>query len=72
MQDLSEEVQTLIHRIQPREQVEAAVRALRSAGISRINMDVMYGLPAQTRALLEDFYRVDYEMFERHGVRSLL
>lgn len=48
VQDLSEEVQTLIHRIQPREQVEAAVRALRSAGISRINMDVMYGLPAQT------------------------
>jgi len=48
VQDLSEEVQQLIHRIQPRETVETAVACLREAGISRINLDIMYGLPAQT------------------------
>lgn len=48
VQDLSGEVQTLIHRIQPAEQVEGAARALRAAGIPAINMDIMYGLPAQT------------------------
>lgn len=48
VQDLSLEVQELIHRIQPREQVEAAVRILREAGIAKINLDIMYGLPAQT------------------------
>lgn len=48
VQDLSEEVQTLIHRIQPAEQVDTAARSLRAAGIDAINMDIMYGLPAQT------------------------
>lgn len=49
VQDLSEEVQTLIHRIQPLATVEKAVETLRSAGIEAINLDIMYGLPAQTR-----------------------
>ncbi|WP_323760392.1 oxygen-independent coproporphyrinogen III oxidase [Maricaulis sp.] len=48
VQDLSEEVQKLIHRIQPRETVQAAVEQLREVGITAINMDMMYGLPAQT------------------------
>ncbi|WP_300531198.1 oxygen-independent coproporphyrinogen III oxidase [Maricaulis sp.] len=49
VQDLSEEVQTLIHRIQPLTTVERAVATLRAAGIAAINLDIMYGLPAQTR-----------------------
>lgn len=48
VQDLSEEVQALIHRIQPQRVVEEAAQRLRDGGISAINMDVMYGLPAQT------------------------
>jgi oxygen-independent coproporphyrinogen-3 oxidase len=42
--------------------VEAAVRALRRAGISRINMDVMYGLPAQTIERVEATARAVAEM----------
>jgi oxygen-independent coproporphyrinogen-3 oxidase len=48
VQDLSAEVQSLIHRVQPESVVRTAVDTLRSAGINAINMDVMYGLPAQT------------------------
>ena len=48
VQDLSEAVQALIHRIQPRATVEAAADMLRATGIRAINMDMMYGLPGQT------------------------
>jgi len=48
VQDLSSEVQLLINRVQPRGLVEAAADMLRAAGIRAINMDMMYGLPAQT------------------------
>ncbi|WP_291841987.1 oxygen-independent coproporphyrinogen III oxidase [Maricaulis sp.] len=48
VQDLSEEVQLLIHRIQPRGTIETAVGRLHAAGITAINMDMMYGLPGQT------------------------
>jgi oxygen-independent coproporphyrinogen-3 oxidase len=48
VQDLSDEVQQLIHRIQPQHTVAVAVDNLRAAGITAINMDIMYGLPAQT------------------------
>jgi len=48
VQDLSDEVQKLIHRIQPLSVVRQAVQNLREAGITAINTDIMYGLPAQT------------------------
>ena len=48
VQDLSEEVQKLIHRTQSEQTVREAVSNLRAAGINAINMDIMYGLPAQT------------------------
>lgn len=50
VQDIAPEVQARIGRIQPREVVEIAVRRLRGAGIARINLDLMYGLPGQTAA----------------------
>jgi len=53
VQDLSDEVQRLIHRIQPESVVRLAVERLRAAGVSNINMDIMYGLPAQTVARVE-------------------
>jgi oxygen-independent coproporphyrinogen-3 oxidase len=48
VQDVTEEVQRLVNRIQPFATVADAVRRLRAAGIGRINVDLMYGLPAQT------------------------
>jgi oxygen-independent coproporphyrinogen-3 oxidase len=53
VQEFSPHVQEAIGRIQPFETVRAAVDALRSAGITRINVDLMYGLPGQTIADVE-------------------
>lgn len=48
VQDLSPHVQAAIGRIQPYDCVARAVDLLRSRGIERINIDLMYGLPRQT------------------------
>jgi oxygen-independent coproporphyrinogen-3 oxidase len=48
VQDFSAHVQQAIGRIQPFETVERAVAMLRDAGIERINIDLMYGLPGQS------------------------
>jgi oxygen-independent coproporphyrinogen-3 oxidase len=53
VQDFSAHVQEAIGRIQPFEMVEEAAGWLRAAGIERINMDLMYGLPKQTLADVE-------------------
>lgn len=50
VQDCNAHVQAAINRVQPFEQTAAAVAALRAAGIERINIDLMYGLPLQTVA----------------------
>ncbi len=47
LQDANPEVQARMGRIQPAEMVQAAVHRLRRGGISRINLDMMYGLPGQ-------------------------
>tara|TARA_R110000868_G_scaffold375440_3_gene639984 strand:+ start:20281 stop:21618 length:1338 start_codon:yes stop_codon:yes gene_type:complete len=57
VQDLSLEVQELIHRVQPESVVIGAMRTLRAAGIERINLDIMYGLPAQTVERVEETAR---------------
>jgi oxygen-independent coproporphyrinogen-3 oxidase len=53
VQDFDPEVQRLINRIQPAERTAAVVAALRDRGIGAINLDLMYGLPAQTVARVE-------------------
>ena len=53
VQEFSPHVQEAIGRIQPFETVRAAVDALRGAGVTRINVDLMYGLPGQSIADLE-------------------
>lgn len=50
VQEFSPHVQEAIGRIQPFETVHAAADALRGAGIARINVDLMYGLPGQSIA----------------------
>ncbi len=50
VQELAPHVQRAIGRIQPFETVARAFDLLRAAGIDRINVDLMYGLPEQTVA----------------------
>jgi oxygen-independent coproporphyrinogen III oxidase len=58
VQEFSPHVQQAIGRIQPFEEVRDAVRALRDAGITHINIDLMYGLPGQTVADVETTARL--------------
>ena len=48
VQDINEEVQKAINRIQSFETTAEAVGALRAAGVTSINLDLMYGLPHQS------------------------
>lgn len=50
LQDANPGVQARMGRIQPEIMVSEAVRRLREAGFSGINLDMMYGLPGQTEA----------------------
>jgi oxygen-independent coproporphyrinogen III oxidase len=53
VQDFDAAVQTAINRPQSFETTRAAVDMLREAGITGINIDLVYGLPHQTRAGVE-------------------
>jgi oxygen-independent coproporphyrinogen III oxidase len=53
VQDHNPQVQLAIHRIQPREVTEQAVKWAREAGIEMVNIDLIYGLPYQTPATFE-------------------
>ncbi|UYY57109.1 oxygen-independent coproporphyrinogen III oxidase [Sphingomonas sp. S2-65] len=46
-------LQAAIGRIQPAEQILRTTELLRRAGVSSINFDLMYGLPGQSAAMLE-------------------
>jgi len=48
VQTFDPDVQARINRIQPFDRVAQAVCELREAGVTAINFDLMYGLPAQT------------------------
>ncbi len=48
VQTLAPHVQEAVNRIQPASMISDAVQGLRAAGITAINMDLMYGLPGQT------------------------
>jgi oxygen-independent coproporphyrinogen-3 oxidase len=48
VRDVDPEVQRAINRVQPTELVADRIDALKRAGITRINADLMYGLPGQT------------------------
>jgi len=53
IQDTNTEVQEAIHRVQSAELNRRAVDMLRDAGIPDINLDLIYGLPRQTVATVE-------------------
>jgi oxygen-independent coproporphyrinogen-3 oxidase len=54
VQDFDPQVQTAVNRVQSVEQTRAVIEAARTSGIGSINIDLIYGLPAQT---LEGFAR---------------
>ena len=54
VQTLSPAIQAAIGRVQPTTIIENTVALLRAAGIGSINFDLMYGLPGQSEADLED------------------
>lgn len=49
VQDLDENVQKTIHRVQPFELTQNVINIARNAGIKSINTDLIYGLPHQTK-----------------------
>ena len=49
VQDFDEVVQNTIHRIQPFELTKNVMQIARDAGIDSINIDLIYGLPHQTK-----------------------
>ncbi len=53
IQDVREDVQKAINRVQPMEINERVAHWLRSAGIRNINIDLIYGLPLQSRGSFE-------------------
>jgi len=53
VQDCDARVQKAINRIQPFATTKRVIERLRTAGIQRLNIDLIYGLPHQTTALLE-------------------
>ncbi|MEM5584486.1 oxygen-independent coproporphyrinogen III oxidase [Roseibium sp. AS2] len=54
VQDFDLGVQKAIGRVQPYETVRQASEFLRRAGVTRLNFDLMYGLPGQTSATILD------------------
>jgi len=67
VQDLDEQVQKTIHRIQPFELTQNVIKIAREAGIDSVNTDLIYGLPHQTkesfRKTLEKMITLDTDRF---------
>ena len=67
VQDFDAKVQKTIHRIQPFEVTDNAVKMVRRAGIKSVNMDLIYGLPYQTtetfKKTLEMALKLDTDRF---------
>lgn len=62
VQDFSPDVQQAVGRIQPFDLVKDAVAMLREAGIDKINLDLMYGLPRQTVSGVEQTAVLAHEL----------
>jgi len=69
VQDTNPEVQAAIHRIQPHSLNVAAATLLRAAGVTSLNLDLIYGLPLQTAASLN---RTIDDVLELHPERLSL
>jgi oxygen-independent coproporphyrinogen-3 oxidase len=56
IQDFDPKVQDIVHRIQSFEQVKEITDIARSLGFTSVNYDLIYGLPLQTLASIEDTF----------------
>ncbi len=54
VQTLAPHIQAAIGRVQPLDRIACTVAKLRTAGVTSLNFDLMYGLPQQSYADLED------------------
>lgn len=54
IQDLDPKVQRAVNRIQPYELIKEKIEKLREAGFESINVDLIYGLPYQTKKSFEE------------------
>ncbi len=71
VQDFNPDVQQAIHRIQPREMTQQAMDWLRELGFKSINLDLIYGLPHQTKETFRETLDIVLEMMpERLAVFS--
>ncbi len=71
IQDVNEEVQRAVHRVQPDECNGRAFEWLRGEGFESVNVDLIYGLPGQTPAsYAETLARVLAHMPDRLAVFS--
>lgn len=61
-QTFDPEVQARINRPQPYGVVRSAMASLRGAGVSRVNIDLMYGLPGQREESVEQSARLAAEL----------
>ena len=50
IQDFDPDVQKAINRVQSKEQVEEVIQSARSNHVNSVSVDIIYGLPKQTRA----------------------
>ena len=53
-QDFNPEVQLAINRVQPFELVQSCVTLFKQYGMNTINLDLIYGLPKQTRSSIQN------------------
>ena len=58
VQDFNDEVQKAIHRIQPYDVTQNAVKMAKDVGIKSINMDLIYGLPYQSFESFQETLRL--------------
>lgn len=66
IQDFDEKVQITINRVQPYENVRRATLEARLLGYASVNFDLIYGLPYQTEASIEDtIHKVERLMPDR-------
>jgi oxygen-independent coproporphyrinogen-3 oxidase len=62
IQDFEPKVQDTIHRFQTKEQVTYVTRTAREIGYTSVNFDLVYGLPFQTIASIQDTFSVLQEL----------
>lgn len=71
VQDFDEKVQTTINRVQTFAQTAAVVNSSRELGFASANLDLVYGLPYQTKAsfarTLEQFHDLDPDRIACYG-----